>query len=220
MSKYQLFRWIAGAWMGCLFLVSEEVTAQSFLYADVDNYLDIHVPGIPYSLLHISTTGGTIERGERTILVPTQKDRMGNMQFKKEIVKCWIARPEWVPGENGERPEFKVSVGIQVRDSVKVFATKTYNLKTVLYIDVTKESHILTEEDVMKEDVILINNTMGNTFNLIFYVPNGQSVTPPKDHPKAHLFDAEKKVLRNMKSKGKMYIKFPGFNNTIELIRE
>ncbi len=218
---YQSFRWMAGAWIICLFLIPGKVEAQQFLYADTSNFIEIIVPGIPFSMLEVSATGGTIEKTKRTRpAYPSSRNTMGNTLVKSVTVECWIARPAQVLSINGKRPEFKISVGVKIGDSIKVFATKKYDVKTVYYLDIEKESHILTEENVMKDDIILTNNNMGNVFNLIFYTPNGQSVTPPANHPKGHLSEAEKKVLRSMKSGGKMYIKFSSFSNTVELIRE
>jgi hypothetical protein len=227
-DKKKSFRWVVtGVWIICCLLAPGKLAAQAqpYLYAEIDNFIKIDVPGVPFSMLEISATGGTIkqtkspyENVDRYTIIDKSTEKY--KRYKKGVSTYWIAHPAWVLAEFGQRPEFVVTASVKMGGTKKVLATQRYALKTAFFINARKETYTITSEDLLKDDIILINSNMVNVFNLIYYVPNGQSVSPAADHPGGRFTEKEKQVIHDMKTGSKMYIKFP--SNTkkppIELI--
>jgi hypothetical protein len=205
---------VAGVWITCCLLTPDKLAAQ--LYAETDNLIKIDIPDVPLSMLEISATGGTIKQTKD----PYDSGNFStyNERYKKGVSTYWIARPSWVLSEYGQRPEFVVAISVEINGKTKVLATKRYTLKTAFYIDVRKEVHIITPENLLNDDIMLINNNRGNIFNLIYYASNGKSVSPPEEHRNGLFSEKEKQALRDLKTGSKMYIKFQNYSKVIELI--
>jgi len=215
---------MTGVWVICSLLMPGKLAAQSHLYAEADNLIKIDVPDLPLSMLEISAKGGTIKQTKSPYenvdkYTVIDKESAKYKRYKKGISTYWIAHPSWVLSEYGQRPEFVLTVSVKLGGGkTKVLATKRYRLKTAFIINARKDSHIITSEDLLKDDIILENSNSGNKFNLIFYTPSGKSVSPAEEHPNGLFSEKEKQVLRELKPGSKMYIKFPSYTRIIELI--